>query len=70
MHDTEELRGGTVMCIGVCEIGTWNVEGATDSKIVELQNIMEERGLGILCLQETHRPAADYFLIDAGYFII
>ena len=70
MHDIEELRGADIFCVGKCKIGTWNVEGLTDSKIVELQNIMEERGLGMMCLQETHRLGADYFLINEGYLVI
>ena len=70
MHATEEIRGGLVLCMGRTKIATWNVEGLTDSKVEELQIIMEERGIGILCLQETHRAGADYFFTEKGYLLI
>ena len=72
MHDTEELRGGNIICVGKCKIGTWNIEGLTEEKLVELIRIMEERDIGILCLLETYCAATDYFLIflNDGYLVI
>ena len=40
-------------------IGTWNVEGLTDAKVVELQHYMMDIGLDVLCLQETHWTNTD-----------
>ena len=70
MHDIEELRGGSSICVGKCKIATWNIEGLTEEKLVELIRIMEERDIGILCLQETHCAGADYFLRNDGYLVI
>ena len=50
MHGVEEIRGDNLLCVGRCKIGTWNVEGLTDSEIVELQIMMEERDIGVLCI--------------------
>ena len=35
-------------------IGSWNVEGFTDTKLEELQNHMLHNHIGMFCLQETH----------------
>ena len=51
-------------------IGTWNVEGLTDLKIIELERHMNETGISILCLQETHRAKSDNFITDAGFWLI
>ena len=71
MHGAKEIRGDNLLlCVGRCRIGTWNVEGLTDSKIIELQMLMEERDIGVLCIQETHRSGADYFLTSEGFLVI
>ena len=36
-------------------LGSWNIEGLTDTKVVELQQYMVFCGIDSLCLQETHR---------------
>ena len=66
----EDIRGGNLQCLGGCQLGTWNVEGLTEQKIIELQNIMDDRDLGVLCMQETHRAGADYFTTDEGFLVI
>ena len=38
-------------------IGSWNVEGLSDDKILVLQEYMDMHGIDIICLQET--PCAD-----------
>ena len=70
MHDIEVIQSGTLVCIERTNIGTWNVEGLTDTKIIELQNIMEERDIGIMWLQEIYRLGTDYFITDEGYLVI
>ena len=51
-------------------MGTWNVEGLTDAKIVELQLHMQKLGIGILCLQETHRTESTHEVTDDGFLLI
>ena len=53
-------------------VGQWNIEGLTDSKVVHLQLIVERLGIGILCMQETHRRNSDYYGTAEGvldYFV-
>ena len=51
-------------------MGTWNVEGLTDAKVVELQHYMMDIGLDVLCLQETHWTNTDCHVTDAGFLLI
>ena len=51
-------------------VATWNVEGLTDIKVIQLQRVMEKRGIGMLCLQETHCNNSDYYSTAEGYLII
>ena len=46
------------------------MEGYTEVKRIELQSYMQQEGIGILCLQETHKPKSDYWVSDEGYIII
>ena len=49
---------------------TWNIEGLTDVKIAQLQNIMLLNDIHILCIQETHQPGAFSYVSDSGFLII
>ena len=51
-------------------VATWNVEGLTDVKLVQLQTVMERRNIGVLCVQETHRRNSDYFCTEEGYLVV
>ena len=51
-------------------MGTWNVEGLTDSNVVELQHNMMDIGLDVWCLQETHWTNTDCHVTDAGFLLI
>ena len=51
-------------------LATWNVEGLTDFKIIELQLLMDQLGIGILCLQETHKTQSAYYVTDGGYLLV
>ena len=67
----DEFRSGPLACCGeLLKVGTWNVEHLAEVKIVELQRIMIERDIGILCLQETHSNGVDSFVTEEGFFII
>ena len=47
------IRNGRLLCFqDKLQVGSWNIEYFTPMKLVELQNIMIERGLHIMCLQE------------------
>lgn len=37
---------------------------------MRLQRYMQQQGMGILCLQETHRPKSDCWMSEEGYIII
>ena len=66
-----QLRGGDLKCCPYCiSVGSWNVEGLLDTKIVELERIMHDLGIHILCLQERNWAGADSFVIDGHYFVI
>ena len=67
----KSLRGGRVYpCQRNLSVGSWDVEGYTNSKRIELQRYMEQENIGVLCLQETHKSKSDYYLSDEGYIII
>ena len=67
----ERFRGGkSIISARNCVLGTWNVEGLTDSKVVELQNYMGNFGIGILCLQETHSAESVYETTDVGFLLV
>ena len=52
------------------KVASWNVEGLTDSKLMQLEMIMEERGISLLCIQETKRSMSDVWATAGGYFVI
>ena len=67
----EEVRNGRLFWSeSMLRIGSWNVEHLTPVKFIELQNIMIEKGLSILCLQETHIAGADSYISTEGFLII
>ena len=51
-------------------VGSWNVEGFTDTKLEELQNHMFHNHIGVLCSQETHRTVSEYYITDGGFLVI
>ena len=51
-------------------VGTWNIEGLTDEKVVLLQVYMEQYGIHVLCLQEVRKPLSDYSITEAGFLLI
>ena len=57
----------------VQRIGSWNIEGLPEGNLTKLHQIihyMQNGNLAVLCLQETHRPRSEYFLIEKGYLLI
>ena len=50
--------------------GSWNVKGLTEEKLHCLCRYMVMYNIGILCLQETRAPKADYYYNDDGFWII
>ena len=48
-------------------LGSWNIEGLTDTKVVELQQYMVFCGIDILCLQETHRYESNCVDTEGGF---
>ena len=49
---------------------TWNVEGLTKSKIIELQRMMIQKRISIICIQETHQAKSDYYVTEEGFLLI
>ena len=69
--DRFRLRGGDLK-ISTAQscVGTWNVEGLTDEKIVLLQMYLEEYGIHLLRLREVRKPLRDYSITEAGFLLI
>ena len=66
-YKAEIFRGGKLhTATGEVTLATWNVEGLTDQKLVELRLHMKETEIGVLCLQETHKPRSDYLVLEDG----
>ena len=69
--DIAELRGGTLSTrLHIFKVATQNVEGLTDSKEVELVVIMQACGIGILCIQETHKKESCVRELCNGFLLI
>ena len=67
----EVIRQGRLVCSEKkLNIGTWNVEHLTPQKVVELQRLMIEKDLDVLCLQETHICGAESYITEEGFLII
>ena len=67
----EELRGGHLRpAQGQMTVASWNVEGLTEAKLVELQVFMAKHDVSILCLQETHKSLSDYYVTHDGFLAI
>ena len=49
---------------------SWNVEGLTEDKLLTLQTYMLKYNIDLICLQESHRTKSDYYVTDAGCFVI
>ena len=71
LNSPDVFRGGRLRVASRnLVVGTWNVEGLTDAKIVELQLYMQKLGIGILCLQETHRTESTHEVTDDAFLLI
>ena len=69
--DIAELRGGTLSTrLQIFKVATQNVEGLTDSKEVELVVIMQACGIGVLCIQETHKKESCVRELCNGFLLI
>ena len=69
--DRPYIRDGRLQAWGEgLNVGTWNVEGLTDSKLISLQKCMDLYGIHVLCLQEIRRPLSDYSITEEGYLFI
>ena len=51
-------------------VGTWNVEGLTDAKLVTLRTYMQSLNIDILCIQETHTPKSNVYTTEDNYLIV
>ena len=67
----DSFRGGRLrVAPRTWNIATWNVERLTDAKLIQLQSIMYKRGIGVLCMQETHKNLSEYYETEEGYLVI
>ena len=55
---------------GDFKIGTWNIEGYTVSKQIELETIMRRTGIMIMCVQETWVSKSDVFVTESGFLVV
>ena len=46
---------------------TWNVEGLSEAKVIEICCFMRANSIDIVCMQETRRAKSDNFVTDDGY---
>ena len=51
-------------------LASWNIEGLTESKLMEVQCTMHDRGIGVMCIQETHRANSYHFITEMGFLVI
>ena len=49
---------------------SWNIEGFTTEKLITLEQYMISQNIDIICMQETHKPNADYYITEAGFLVI
>ena len=49
---------------------SWNIEGLTDEKVVAIQRYMAQSGVGVMCIQETHRLKSDNYVTIDGYLVV
>ena len=71
LFDRQLVRGGRLHpAKGEITIASWNVEGLTEEKLITIERYMYLYDIGILCIQETHRPHSDYWLTDAGSLVV
>ena len=67
----QSVRGGRLRPSGhQLKVGSWNVEGLTEAKLMQLELMMEERATDLLCVHETHRAMSDVWVSMKGYLII
>ena len=69
--DRATLNGGRIRPSSNLDgIASWNVEGMTESKLVELESIMASQRIGILCMQDTHVKESQTYFTAGGYLVI
>ena len=51
-------------------IASWNVEGLSDAKLIQLQRVMVSRNIKVLCLQETRVAKSEYRVTEEGFLLI
>ena len=69
-HHFRTYGNKALPCNPRLHFGTWNVEGLTDIKIIQLCSIMRKRALAFLCLQETRVSYSGNRVLDNGYLLI
>ena len=63
-------KGRLWPCRSQLRIATWNIEGLTEAKLIELTWHMNSMGIDILCIQETHKSESTYEITDDGFLLI
>ena len=49
---------------------TWNVEGLTDVKLIQICTYMDRHQIDVCCIQETRKSKSEYYFTDEGYMVI
>ena len=50
-------------------ICSWNVEGLSDVKLIQICIYMRSNSIDICCLQETRKPKSDTYSTDGGFLV-
>ena len=49
---------------------TWNVEGLTEVKLLQVCSYMEKNGIDVCCIQETRKSKSEYYFTEDGFYVI
>ena len=68
----QQIRNGRhlIPMAGVFRIISWNIQGYSEDKLATLQQFMKSNGIGIACVQETHKFSSEYFITPEGFLCI
>ena len=49
---------------------TWNVEGLSELKVLQVCTYMADHSIGVCCIQETRNINADYYYTSDGFLVV
>ena len=51
-------------------MASWNVEGLTDIKVIEVKSFMRRHNISVVCIQETHIKRTPYYTTEGGFLVV